>query len=500
MSLTKQNLFMKVLFLTYQAKNNFISIVVLITWLALWFSINTKPSEIYEIFNSPIQFFNGIRIVGPLILTIISLFLFIYLVILKKKKIFSIILVLFGLNFIAQLMGLINTEGRSFNFDNIYLALFGLGTVSTLIIFDNNYNKKIVSIFIYSSLIILFIAYLFTFLSIDTEIILKSLMNTNLYIAFHPEEKIFYQSSPRITGLTRALGLISISLISILLTSKNKSINIFIYLIIIFFSIIIWIGQSRGSLLCYYFTSLILIFLLNNLDFKKKIFLFISITFFSAFISQISLNKFNKSTFVLNIKEERKSIFNCKNNCEYEISNGGTQTVPVPIAKDRILDSGKGIRVFNTEYGSSGRLDLWKKSFLRYEKNKIFGYGPQGDRVILYEFTNKWSNNSSNMIVYSFLSGGYVGFILMIICYLYIAYLLCVFVLKNRIFKKKYKITSKNLIYTLSILFIIFFSLRSLFENSYGVFSIDFLLMILSLYIVEKEQKKINFKLLKSYL
>ena len=135
MSLTKQNLFMKVLFLTYQAKNNFISIVVLITWLALWFSINTKPSEIYEIFNSPIQFFNGIRIIGPLILTIIILFLFIYLVILKKKKNFSIILVLFGLNFIAQLMGLINTEGRSFNLDNIYLALFSLGAISTLIIF-----------------------------------------------------------------------------------------------------------------------------------------------------------------------------------------------------------------------------------------------------------------------------------------------------------------------------------------------------------------------------
>ena len=351
-------------------------------------------------------------------------------------------------------------------------------------------------------MIILFIAYLITFLSIDTEIILKSLINGNLYIAFHPEEGIFYQSSPRITGLTRALGLISISLMSILLASKNKSINIFIYLIIIFFSIIIWIGQSRGSLLCYYFTSLILIFLLNNLDFKKKIFLFISITFFSAFISQISLNELNKSTFVLDIKEKRKSIFNCKNNCENEISNGGTQTVPVltvpvltvPTAKNRIFNSGKGIRVFNTEHGTSGRLDLWKKSFLKYEKNKIFGYGPQGDRVILYEFANRWSNNSSNLIVYSFLSGGYVGFILMIICYLYIAYLLCIFVLKNRIFKKKYKITSNNLIYTLSILFIIFFSLRSLFENSYGVFSIDFLLMILSLYIVEKEQKKNNLK------
>jgi len=51
------------------------------------------------------------------------------------------------------------------------------------------------------------------------------------------------------------------------------------------------------------------------------------------------------------------------------------------------------------------------------------------------------------------------------------------------------------------LVYAVFFMVRSLFENSFGVFSIDFLIVILSLFIVENQtSKNINFKFLKSYL
>ena len=66
------------------------------------------------------------------------------------------------------------------------------------------------------------------------------------------------------------------------------------------------------------------------------------------------------------------------------------------------------------------------------------------------------------------------------------------FILKNKILNKRYVVNKKNLTYTFSLLLVIFFSIRSIFENSYGLFSIDFLFMTLSLYALEHYNKKIN--------
>ena len=82
-------------------------------------------------------------------------------------------------------------------------------------------------------------------------------------------------------------------------------------------------------------------------------------------------------------------------------------------------------RVINNET-SSGRIVIWTKIANIYEKNKIFGYGPQGDRYILYntEEADYFSTNSSNLFVYGFVSGGYFGLILLIAINIYILILL----------------------------------------------------------------------------
>ena len=49
------------------------------------------------------------------------------------------------------------------------------------------------------------------------------------------------------------------------------------------------------------------------------------------------------------------------------------------------------------------------------------------------------------------------------------------------------KLNSENFFVFLAIAFTFFFMLRSIFENSFGLFSIDFLIFILSLFILEKQ-------------
>ena len=53
-----------------------------------------------------------------------------------------------------------------------------------------------------------------------------------------------------------------------------------------------------------------------------------------------------------------------------------------------------------------------EKSFQEFNKNKIFGYGPQADRYLLRENLKlNITNNVSNGYLYSILSSGYFGFI-----------------------------------------------------------------------------------------
>ena len=149
-------------------------------------------------------------------------------------------------------------------------------------------------------------------------------------------------------------------------------------------------------------------------------------------------------------------------------------------------------RVFEVESGTSGRIALWKKALEKYEKKKFFGYGPQGDRVILNNELKTYGNNVSNTIIYGLLSGGYFSLIILVSIYIYTIYLLLNFFSKNNVILNIIELNKENLLVLTSIVYIIFFMVRSIFENSFGVFSIDFLILILSLFVLEKNKKLIS--------
>ena len=65
---------------------------------------------------------------------------------------------------------------------------------------------------------------------------------------------------------------------------------------------------------------------------------------------------------------------------------------------------------------TSGRFALWKNALERYEKNRFFGYGPQADRIMLFDPTDFDSgNNVSNTMIYGLLSGGYFSLTILIV-------------------------------------------------------------------------------------
>ena len=109
---------------------------------------------------------------------------------------------------------------------------------------------------------------------------------------------------------------------------------------------------------------------------------------------------------------------------------------------------------------------------------KIFGYGTQGDRFFLKncQVCDKYGygKNSSNAYIYALLSGGIISVIILVLL-LYEIIKLILFNSKNVFFKKKF--IYKNF----SILCIIFILIRSLIENSFSVFSIDYLIIYLSI-------------------
>lgn len=474
---------------------NLIYLFILITWMSLCLSINTKPGEMYQIFGGLQKSINALRFLIPLIMVTISLLILIFLIFNKKIKSTSIILILFTLYFVSQILGLINTSSRDLTLENTYLVIFALGTLSILILLDIYQSKKI-SFTIFTLTFSIFTCVYIFILFKTPELFFLAIQDGSLYNLFNINQNFFGQSSPRITGATRIFGIFALICLAFTFVKKNNNkINYLFYILVILLSLFVWLGQSRGSLLCYYATLIVLIFFLNDLKFLKKIILIISIPLISISLSNILLK------YSTEVSEIYVEVTDKQNILIEEIRKKSNKIKKIrqkEIEEKKFANKKSNLRVLENKT-TSGRFQLWSLSLKKYEKNKIFGYGPQGDRYLLFnsEIEHLWSTNSSNLLIYGFLSGGYVGLIFLILIYFYIFLMILKFSIVNKIYLLKYKVTKNNIFLVLSITTTIFFLIRSLFENSYGLFSIDFLLMIVSLYILELNYRKNKHK---SYL
>ena len=429
-----------------EKNKNIYLLMFLAYWILLWLSINTFPSR-HGLFTIAGSMFATLRLIMGIFSTLLIIaFCFFYILIKKKIKISTIYLILI-LIFISQIFGLYYNEYKDFSLEHAFLALLAIGTVALFILCEQIDIKSIARYFFWILIFFLTIAFI---VNVSPKI------NDLKYLDFQSvfagrEANIFSLSNPRVTGLSRSLSILNLFLILLFFNSKKDYAKSFMFILITAISVIIIFFQSRGTLLCYFTSLTILIFFLQNSknSFKLKKFLTLAVL---PLILYYSIN-----TYI------NKNMLSNKN---IEINN-------------RLL-------IKNT----SGRIEAWNYSLKNYNYKKIFGYGPQGDRFFLKDFkiiTEKkgYGDNSSNIFIYTLLSGGIISTLLLILFFYEI--------LKMFIKNKKLLFFNKNSMYlNFSTLCIVFFSIRSLFENSFGLFSIDFLIMCLSVFFINNYTKKIT--------
>jgi len=419
-----------------------LSLTFLLYWLTLWISINSGSYEFLNFGRNLIYSINYLRFILPFLFSFLIIIFLLYILLKNKFKIKTLHLIFF-LYFFSQLIGLYLNDQRVFNIDNYFLSIFAIGTICLFVLFDY-YKLDYLYKYIFSlSLLALFLGFNMSFW---TE--LDNLNNLNFYHAFSEKNlNILQQPKARITGLSRMLAIINLFIFLYFFHFKNfyqkKKILIFFSLI----SILLIFMNSRGTLFCYYAALIYIIFFIKSSEKNNKIkniIIFIVVPIFIYFSISTYLNE--------TIKDKKETT-----------------------SYSRVLST-----------NTSGRTSLWSYTLSNYEYKKIFGYGPQGDRFFLENFEGKeiYGDNVSNIFMYSLLSGGVISSSFLILIFF-------------NIFKiiKKFTINqnhSKSLLLEFfSVTCLIFFSIRSVFENSFGVFSIDFLLTYLAISYLIKSKKKL---------
>jgi O-antigen ligase len=116
------------------------------------------------------------------------------------------------------------------------------------------------------------------------------------------------------------------------------------------------------------------------------------------------------------------------------------------------------------------RIDAWKLIVKNSEK-PIIGYGSQGDRYLTKEMP-KHSSLASNSFIYAYASSGVIGAALLLIFYIY---LLKLVLKENFIIKIQNQENNIKAFYCAILIFLI---VRSIFENSFSLWGIDFIVIV----------------------
>jgi O-antigen ligase len=116
------------------------------------------------------------------------------------------------------------------------------------------------------------------------------------------------------------------------------------------------------------------------------------------------------------------------------------------------------------------RIDTWKE-ILNNSKKPLIGYGAQADKYLTKNLPSH-TQLASNSFIYSYACAGLLGVITLIIIYYNLLKLLCKVAILNKI---KNKLNNLKIFYVVVLFFLI---IRSIVENSFALWGIDFVLMV----------------------
>ena len=441
--------------------------ILLIFWIGCLLSINSKISDIYVektyYLNTAIVF---LRIIFPVLVFLILIFF------LKIKK-----LNLFILSYLiyATWQLIVYTPSKEFiidNFERYHLTLSMIAILLIIHVAGYLQYKKFYSKILYCT--IFFVGSVSLYLSF---FIVRDFITNNdvIYLYWNKtlisEGRNLLQTNPRITGVSRMLGLLLLFIFSIYICKKKKKyIYNFIFLSTIFIiSLLIYGMQSKGS-----YISILLILFYYIFFFKDKIKKKVLIFFIIIVLPIVSFET------IIKIKIEYLKINNIKSRL---------------LSNHSLVVDGKIIEDYTT-----GRVEIWKRALKEIKDKKILlGYGPQADRFLLksINFDPKiprhfYDSNASNGLIYAYLCAGIIGLLFILSIYTLIFH-----EVYKSIFIKKAFIT-KNIYVIFSILALSFLSVRTVYENGFTYFGVDYVFAIIGYFILRKfnlQENKKNYSI-----
>ena len=478
-----------------ESKN--IEYLLFLLFIGIWASIGSDPYNFLYLFEdsgktakliadiSLKDFINLLRAIFPYFSLLISL-----LIIIRYKLFFNHSSFVYFLLFI-QIIQIIstyfskNTIVSEFetSIDHIGRYHWIISSLATIFIFMisskiKNFNKE--NLF-YISIFFLFFIVIF-FSSRIIYDFYDPIINTPIYnINIWRESGYFLNHQiPRVTGLSRSI-LVILIIILFLRLRLSGFFKYLRYFFLIILGSLIFLFQSKFSVI---FIFIIYFFYIFNSNTKIKNFLKILI----LFLLQISLF-FAVTSFKFYIKdiENNKNIQNVDKIDKIEKKRNKY------IRDVRENKGGRAEYIYKTFINKkkykkekldqivfSGRVKLWSDT-VNFVKNRPFlGYGSMSDRILLNKKRlNVFDtiNPVSNAYLYAAVSGG-------IFCLLTLIFFL---ISTRKIF---FNILSfrNDLNFSQQVGTLLFFMLilRSLIENSFMIFGIDFILIINILYILKK--------------
>ena len=423
-------------------------------------SINSVPDDFFEFFalkeKNFFNYFNFYRFIASVIIIILLSFFF------RFKKNTNKLLLYFFFFGAWQIIIFTIKSNNPINYIVNYQLI--LNSISILLIFflADQYKveleKKILFVLIiYISAISLFFCLKLIFEFFNNEKLLY-LYGTD---ALQPESKIFGQATPRVTGVARMCLIIFYFIFFLQININNKFLKVTALIISFFLILVIYATQTRGAII-----GIVIFIIFYFFWFKEGL---IKKIFFIFFIIIIPIITFEGIIYL-------KKNFYKKHLNETTLKTGN------------VIDS----RIA-TNTSSSGRIEIWKTSLkIIKEKKIILGYGPQADRLLLSEPQGKkilnsripiYDNNSSNALIYSYLCGGILSFIFFLIIYFLILKQIFIFLFIKR------EIIKKNSLVNFSLVTLIFLTARTVFENGYAVFGVDYLFCLTCYFILMKSYK-----------
>ena len=448
--------------------------ILLIFWVGCLLSINSKISDLYldnkNLLNTAIIF---LRIVIPVLVFLILIF---FLKI-KRLNLFILSYLIYALWQLA-----VYTPSKEYVIDNFERYHLVLSMIAILLIihvteyfkFKNLYLKMLYLSIIFIGLIAFYLSFFIIKDLIKDDSVLYLYWNKTLI----SEGRNLLQTNPRITGVSRMLALLLLFLFSIFICKKK---NLFIYNCVLLstifiISLLIYGMQSKGS-----YISILLLFFYYIIFFKDKIKKKIFIFFIILLLPIIS--------FETILKLKIKYILDEK------ISENHTIKTRF-FSNNALLVDGKVTKDYTT-----GRVEIWKRALNEVKEKKIiWGYGPQADRLLLTSnnFDPKkprhfYDSNASNGLIYSYLSAGIIGLFFMLTIYSLIVYE----IFKSIFIKKAFIIRNSYVIF--SILSLSFLSMRTIYENGFTFFGVDYVFTIIGYFILKKfnsEKNRKNYSIL----